>query len=258
MIDKRFIFTVTTGRTGTLFMANLLPIFKGVTGLHEPEPKFVHHLREVQTNPKIAKDFLINEKVPAICRSVQTPIYLETGHYFCKCYFEPWLEIGEFPTPDLILLDRDWRKIALSFLALNAIPARTEKGLKHFVAPFDPTCYTRLEDWEKLTDYQLCYWYCLEIEERKKQYSRMVQARGGHVLATSIKRIQTIEGILDARSKLAFAPLSLRGWLSYFRRRKTQLNQKVETKAKITFDPGLLDDWEAETRQKTIPSGRSK
>jgi hypothetical protein len=250
MIEKRFIFTVTTGRTGTLFMTNLLPIFKGVTALHEPKPKFSLHTREIQTNPQLAKDFLINEKVPAILSTLKTPIYIEMSNFFCKGYLEPWLEISEFPIPDLILLNRDLRKISLSNVALSVIPARTEQGLQYMLAPFDPTCFTHLEGWESLSDYQLSFWYGLEIEERKKQYARIIQDKGGRVLSTSLDQIKTVKGILEAKDKLGFAPLSLHGWASYFKRRRERLNLKKNSKAEVTYDSHQLDDWEAEVRQR--------
>ena len=246
MIDKRFIFTVTTGRTGTLFMKNLLPIFAGVTALHEPDPKFSLHTHDIQTNPQLAKDFLINEKVPAILRTLKTPIYIETSNFFCKGYLEPWLEISDFPIPDLILLNRNLRKITLSHIALNAVPGRTEKGLQ----PFDPTCFTHLEGWEKLSDYQLCFWYVLEIEERKKQYARIIQDRGGRYLSTSLDQIKTVKGFIEAKNRLGFAPLTLHNWVSFFKRRREHLNLKKTVKVEVTFDPHQLDDWEAEVRQR--------
>jgi hypothetical protein len=32
-----------------------------------------------------------------------------------------------------------------------------------------------------MTDYQLIFWYALEIERRQREYSRLVRARGGGV-----------------------------------------------------------------------------
>ena len=251
MINKRFIFTVTTGRTGTLFLANMLPIFKGVTALHEPLPSFSSHIREIQSNPKIASDFLINEKVPAILHSSPSPIYAETSNFFCKGYLEPWLEIDDFPTPDLILLNRNFRKISLSNLALKVIPAKTQQGLKFMLAPFDESCLTTVENWKDLNDYQLCYWYCLEIEERKKRYAKLIEQRGGLYVSTSLVRLRTINGILELRRKLDLAPLNLHGWLSYFKRRREHLNQKLKSKAKLEITPESLSEWEEEVRQRT-------
>lgn len=251
MVDKRFIFTVTTGRTGTGFVANLLGIFKGTTTFHEPDPSFNLVLRAAQDNPQVARDFLVDLKIPAICRMSVSPVYIETSHLFCKGFLEPWLEISELPIPDLIFLDRDFRKISLSNLSLRSIPGKSETGLKFYLAPWDKSCFTRVTDWESLNDYQLCYWYCLEIEERKKLYSQLIQAKGGRTLFTSIEHLQTVNGILEAQKSLELQPLTVHGWLAYFKRRSVNINKKEHAKEDVAFDPHQLDQWEAEVRQRT-------
>jgi hypothetical protein len=255
MIDKRFIFTVTTGRTGTGYLAHLLGIFKGTTTYHEPEPAFSAHLRAAQQDPRTARQFLLEEKIPAICRLSISPIYIETSHLFCKGFLEPWLQINQLPTPDLILLERDFREVSLSFLSLHTIPARSETGQKFMLAPSDPTCFTQVENWESLNDYQLIYWYCLEIEERKRRYRSTVEECGGKCLTTSIERLQTVTGILEARNRLNLPALTSRGWMAYFRRRGTRINQKQKAKSEVEIDPQDLERWEKEVRQRTHVRG---
>ena len=252
LAEKRFIFTVTTGRTGTGYLAHLLGIFRDTLTFHEPDPSYVSCMREAQADREVARSFLLETKLPVIARQAVRPIYIETSHLFCEGFLEPWLEIPELPVPDLILLERNLREIALSFLSLHDVPGRSEKGLRFLLAPWDPTCLTGLEDWQSLADYQLLYWYCLEIEERKKRYRAMILERGGRCLRTSIEQIQSIGGILAARKGLALRPLTVRGWLAYFKRRKSKINAKTASKADVVFDPQLLQDWEDEVRRRLI------
>src|SRR5579872_1009504 len=63
---KNLTFTVTAGRTGTLFLARLFRILPNTTSLHEPEPAFHRYLRSVQRDPSVARDFLLHYKLPFI------------------------------------------------------------------------------------------------------------------------------------------------------------------------------------------------
>jgi len=53
---KRLFFTVTTGRSGTLYLARVLDLFRGTRSLHEPKPTFSSAFRTVQTVPATARD----------------------------------------------------------------------------------------------------------------------------------------------------------------------------------------------------------
>ena len=67
--------------------------------------------------------------------------------------------------PSLILLRREPRLIALSNLERYAIPARTRLGLEWLLQPNDPDVL-QLPAWRRMSDYQLCFWYALEMERR--------------------------------------------------------------------------------------------
>ena len=253
MFKKRFIFTATSGRTGTGFLSHILGVFRNTDTYHEPAPAYDLVLREVQTNPEVARSFLVNSKIPAICGMSGSQIYVETSHLFCKGFLEPWLKIPGLPVPDLILLTRDHREVASSFLALNSIPSNSNKGLRFMLAPADPGCFTEAEGWENFNDYQLCYWYCLEIAERRSQYRALIESRGGSTLSTSIEQMQTISGLLDAQKQLGLPALTPHGWLSYMRRRSTRVNHRENSKAEIQLNPQDLAKWEEEVRKRTHP-----
>ncbi|MEJ2117852.1 MAG: hypothetical protein P8Y36_08085 [Alphaproteobacteria bacterium] len=163
---KTLIFTVTPGRSGSKYLAKLLSTIPGVSSHHEPMPDFVSVMRRVQQAPEIAFSFLRHEKLPAISE-IAEPIYAETSHLFCKGFLEPLLLMEIHPK--LIFLRRNPTDVAWSLLERNTVPARTTYGYLYVLDPRDPNVMP-LSGWENMTDYQLCFWYALEIERRQLRY----------------------------------------------------------------------------------------
>ena len=60
---------------------------------------------------------------------------------------------------------------------MNVVPERTENGRLVLLGPRDPGVL-RLPDWPSFSDYQLCYWYALEIERRQTYYQQNARALG--------------------------------------------------------------------------------
>ena len=251
MREKRFIFTVTTGRSGTGFLSYILGHFNDTVSVHEPEPPYDECMRIVQSEPQLATDFLLNRKLPAISKAAaRAQIYIETSHVFCKGFLEPWLHLPDIPVPDLIILDRDIRKVALSLFTLQTIPGRTDTGLRWYLSPSDETCLTSIHNWETLNDYQLCYWYCLEIEERKNVYGTMVTEKGARCVRTSIESLKSFRGLRQLRKQLALPRISLDGWLRYSIRRCRTVNSQRDKKVGHSYSDTELQMLEHEVKQR--------
>src|SRR5262249_41486598 len=120
--SRKLVFTVTAGRTGTTLVTNLLKLLPDTTALHEPEPAFEHYLRRVQRDPAVAREFLLRDKLPAICR-YRTRNYAELSNVFCKGFLEPMLQIGL--VPNLVMLRRHPRLVAQSYMERYTVPERT-------------------------------------------------------------------------------------------------------------------------------------
>ncbi|WP_022847122.1 hypothetical protein [Desulfurobacterium sp. TC5-1] len=189
---KRLIFTVTTGRSGTAYLSNLLASFDTVASFHEPDPNFAIVMRDVQKFPHLAIRFLFEKKLPVIA-SIDKPIYCETSHLFCKGFFFPLLELGVLP--EIIVLKRNRRAVAKSLFELNTIPGRTSVALMFYLKP-DDRVYLPVNNWQKLHDYQLCYWYCLEIEKRMEIYSKEIKNRGGRVYEVNLENLLDIKDVV--------------------------------------------------------------
>jgi len=239
----RLIFTVTTGRSGTAYLTTLFQYLPGVAAYHEPRPEFVEILRDVQGNKELAKEFLLTRKLPVIAAEKKN-IYVETSHLFCKGFLEPLLEIGI--TPDLIIHTRPHRKVALSMLKLNTIPARTEKGLLFYLSPDDPGVLP-IRDWQTLNDYQLCYWYCLEIERRAKEYEQLYVRMGKKVVKTTLENVRTPEGFQQMLGELQLRRPNLWNRFRQWRNARFRVNEALFKKNAITVPvPENLDDLEME------------
>lgn len=208
---KNLVFTVTAGRTGTLFLQKLLSLLPDTTSLHEPEPAFHRYLRHVQRDPAFAREFLLNYKLPAIC-DYPSRSYCEMSHVFCKGFLQPLLDLEI--QPNLIVLRRHPRSIARSLLERYTIPERTYYGIGFLLSPRDPGVLP-LEGWRRMTDYQLLFWYALEIERRQRDYATLARQSGSTVYEVTTDELndsgcfrQLVEtlGLLDPssdRSELA-------------------------------------------------------
>ncbi len=247
---KRLIFTVTTGRSGTAYLTAVFGYMKGVHAFHEPAPEYVSCLRQVQSQPELARQFLLEEKLPAIAADT-AKIYVETSHLFCKGFVEPLLELDI--VPDLVIHRRPIRDISLSLYKMGTIPGRTSKALRFYLIPEDKSVLP-LNNWQELHDYQLCYWYCLEIERRARHYKELFRNRGGRVTETTLSGLKTAAGLKQLMKDLNLS-LKFPSWLMmlrFLRNSQFKVNESKVTKKDVTI-PKQLDDLEQEVRHR-IPS----
>jgi len=243
--DNKLVFTVATGRCGTAFFAEILRLVPGAESLHEPEPEYADVLREVQGNPEKARDFLIERKLPAIAAQ-SSSIYIETSHLFCKGFLEPLLEMGIVPA--LLWIRRDHRAVASSMFRAGTIPGRTDKGLRFYLSPGDPGVLN-LSGWHALHDYQLCYWYCLEIERRGREYRELYLANNWLWAETSLEDINTVAGLRQVIDDLELPKLNMINWLRYLNNRRRKVNPTSVHKQRIAL-PANLDELELQVRER--------
>jgi len=194
------IFCLTTGRSGTAYLAHMLNLCRGVHAVHEPLPDFATATRPALQGRAAANHFWMVRKIPAIDLICPRGIYIETNHGF-KYLADAFLELGF--KADVIVLRRPARDVALSYWRKGSIPGRTEDGLRYFAKPDDPLTRLPMSDWQDLTDYQLCYWYCLETEHRIAWQAERFEARGLRVAETTLASVTTPEGFLRLLSRLA-------------------------------------------------------
>jgi hypothetical protein len=196
---KTLVVTVTAGRTGTTFLTHLLALCPDTTSRHEPEPSFVPVLRLAQRDPALARRFLLEYKLPFVA-DVPTRRYVETGHLLCKGFLEPLLALGI--APGVVALRRAPRRVATSLLSRRTVPGRGKLGLKYLLHPGDAGVLP-LPRWHRLTDYQLCFWYALEIERRQRAYRGPVAAAGGAWVDVTAEELGAAERFLAVAQALS-------------------------------------------------------
>ena len=195
--EKTLIFTVTPGRSGTKYLTALLGSVPGIAAHHEPMPDFVTAMRRTQQDAEIAFAFLRDVKLPFIA-GLPSPIYAETSHLFCKGFFEPAILLGL--RPKLIILRRPPSEVAWSLVERDTIPTRTPYGCLYLLDPRDPGVMP-LPGWELMTDYQLCFWYALEIERRQLRYAGFAAQLGlpcFEVLQADLGKSDVFAGMMRA------------------------------------------------------------
>lgn len=202
---KRLCFTVTSGRSGTKLLAELLRGGAGICAEHEPAPRFNYVLRSILDCPEAARWWLETEKLPAMAERVGAETaYAETSHLTCKGFIEPLLELGLRPV--LLFVARPARDVARSLFKIGAIPERTPSGRLVLIGPAHSP-FLRVADWENWTDYQLCYWYAREIERRQGYYRKLASRVGlewfdcsfGHRRLGQVRRAQRIRVGIHSR-----------------------------------------------------------
>jgi len=184
--NRRLVFCLSPGRSGTRWLSEVLRSVPGVHSAHEPEPDFAHAMRAAQDKPNVAYQFWLEDKLPAIA-ATDGDVYFETSHLVNKGFIEPLINIGL--VPDVVVIERDPRDVALSYWKRGHIPARTPAGRRYLVQPDDRGNYMPLDEWEELSDYQLCMWYALEQRARNRILGHRIQRAGGTVIAMTFDRL---------------------------------------------------------------------
>lgn len=196
--NKTLVFTVTAGRTGSDFCCNLMDILPNTVSTHEPEPAFQRVIREVQTDPEAAKRFWIEYKLPFIA-SMNKRNYVETSNVFGKGFFQPLLDLGLIP--NLIILRREPRKIAMSYLERYCVPGRTKLGIEFLICP-DDAVVLPMPGWRRMSDYQVIFWYALEMERRQEIYTEQLRQQGGKAVETSAQALNDPQNFLQVVREL--------------------------------------------------------
>lgn len=222
--EKELIFTVTTGRSGTRLLSRLLGTLGGVESFHEPKPKFSDIKSGLTPSDDEAKRFWMKKLQDISERGGH--IYIETSHLFCKGFFSPLLDLGV--EPSLIIHRRAPRDVALSMYRLGTIPGRTRKGNKFYLHPGDDSTMN-VEPWKGFSDYQLCYWYCLEVERRAQIYQERAPA-GVSIAETTLEDVLNWDQFESLCSELELPSPGLLERIQYKILRRWKFNKKSDQK----------------------------
>ncbi len=243
---KRLVFCVTTGRSGTKLLARALNAYRGVTARHEPKPTFSSAFRAVLAAPAVAREFWERSKLPRIARE-RGSTYVETSHVFGLGFLPDLLALGA--RPGLILLRREPSEVARSLWCLGDIPGRSLKGIKYYLSPFDVSRDAdgldprKVERWH---DYQLCYWYALELDRRAALAREECHRLGLMAVDLAYPELLHPAGVMRCAQALGFSALSAprRLWLA--RRLERRVNERRDRKRAWSLEPEFVAQLERE------------
>lgn len=178
LADRRVIFCINSGRSGSKYLAQLLGTATGVKSFHEAEPKMnAEFIRTINDEPLAASRERRRIKAAAIAEVLRgarpEEIYAETNHTFIKTFFDVVLE--EFRNPDVIILRRDVAHVLKSFIELGYFSPRNPLSYEWMSSPNAVTAALRpLAPDSELDQFDLCIAYLFDIEARavrfKKEY----------------------------------------------------------------------------------------
>lgn len=240
-VNKNIIFSVTHGRTGTTMLTEVFKLFDDTLSEHEPEPNYANVLPDVKENPRYAIDFL-NEKIRRI-NSIKETNYVETSNVFGKGFFIPLVRMGFLP--NIILLNREFRKVAESLFRRGSYPMRTKMG-KHFSS--DPSFAGSLPIFQpdSLTDYQICFWGVLDSYWRQLRAAELYDIYNGKYVWASASDFNDFSKTVEIGQYLGLsikdkdAARLLHGEKSSVHHNPNKLNKKAD---ELNID---FDDEEAE------------
>ena len=172
--DRRLVFSINAGRSGSKYLAQLLGTAAGVNSFHEAEPKMSgEFIAMINAKPLDLSRDKRRIKAVAIAQTLRgmTPeqIYAETNHMFIKTFFDVVLE--DFANVDVVVLRRGLVQVLKSFIELGYFSVRNPLSLAWMSSPNAATAAIRpLGSDSSLDQFDLCIAYLLDIEARALRF----------------------------------------------------------------------------------------
>jgi hypothetical protein len=255
LANKNLIFCITTGRSGTEYLSQLLRLTDDTDSLHEPIPSFDTLFQREEKTHELLYMWMEHAKLPSIA-SYTGRNYAETSHLTCKGFIETLIECSP-SKPKFIILEREKRSVALSMYQLQDIPFLAKRTIRWYLSPARPKYNFTLLDKKLMSDstlrtkYSLCYWYTLEIAARANYYEKVLKENG-----FTVYRINT-DGLKDF-ALFSFMLNALDLTISkenieiYEQIKGIKTNCKTGRKKSSPLVPDNLDTIEEEVKKRTI------
>ena len=216
---QNYIFTITTGRSGTKYLASLFKTVKNTISLHEPSNE-ASYLREINKNHNTehARKFVEDSKIKSIAlkmKNTENCTYIETSHVICKGFLEHLIK--HYPDLKIVYLSRDLKSVAKSLYKHQSITQRhirDEKARSYYLFPTDKICRFKLTQAqiEQLTDFELCVWYYFEIFSIYQEFRR----KGRPIYQISLDDLNSFDKTVEFFNRLGlheYDEKALRGQL---------------------------------------------
>ena len=172
--SNRAIFCISSGRSGSNYLAELLGTAREVVSFHEPEPTMTaEYLEMVNSQPysdtKVLRQTKAETVNPMLAALRSDKVYCETNHMFIKTFFD--VVIDNIETIDVIILRRDIRQVLRSFIELKYFSDGNTEWSKWMTSPNAVTsAVPAIAPDEQLDQYDLCIAYLIDIEARAQRF----------------------------------------------------------------------------------------
>ena len=183
---EQYIFVATTGRSGT---ASLTRVFEtavdDVVCLHEPPPVMISDYPRgegIDRDAYFRRLFWVLKRTNIKRAAAGHRYYVETNHQFIKNFAATAIEYFG-PKIRIIHIKRDPLSVAASFLAIDSVPVKTQRGHNYMLDPDESTNIIRIPELSNGSsefghDFYKCLWYWYETEARvramKERYPSVV------------------------------------------------------------------------------------
>jgi len=181
---KTITLMLSAGRSGTNKLATMLSTVPDVYAEHEGDPGF-HTVRVANLHDSSVGKSFVQNKIEFFNSKPQTHC-VHTGHMVGEGFIEHFLDQGI--TPNIIVLRRPMREVALSMFNLKWIPGRHKLIRGWYSGPDEPNVLP-YNGWESAHSYQLCYWWCLDTERRIRHYTPILKQRDCKIYETTLDQI---------------------------------------------------------------------
>ena len=197
--NKRYIFSINSGRSGSEYLSRLLGTAQGVIGGHEVEPTMSGQWLQAVGGAGFEATFdgrMV--KAQAIAKTMEAApdgaVYVETNHMFIKTFWDVIVKTFDPEAVDVVVLRRHLPSVLKSFINLGYFSSRNGAwphwmhlvGTKgSLVEPLGPV--------EALDQYELAIGYLLDIEARAQQFVSAKLGCGVHEVR--LEELQTPDAV---------------------------------------------------------------
>ena len=172
---EAYVFSATTGRSGSLTLANVLESLQDAVVFHEPDP-IMHsrHLSGADRRASLDELFWRRKRIEVHRAARGRRYYVETNHQFIKGFADQaaaWFG----SRLRVVHLRRDPVSVAASFYRMSSIPGRPRRGSLWLLDPRSDENLIQLGEvlfggGEFGHDYYKCLWYWYETEARVRHF----------------------------------------------------------------------------------------
>lgn len=189
------IFTLSPGRSGTHWISALLCMATRVPSTNHPE-----RFKDPRGLSKVA----IKEEAKRVWAELPEEDFISTSLVAKNGYLEHLGEMGA----RFLYLRRNFTDNALSWLRNKGTPGRTNRG--HWYHPLPSSTENQIDIsgfHEDLSDYQLCFWLCMEVEARAKKLSETYD-----VYTADLEEISNVRESTEAMLDWTKIPHDMNWW----------------------------------------------